>query len=140
MGLRDLLRKKKSPETDAGLVGGLTDTDWEADLQSGPDFGQESQESAETEDSESPAWPGFSGFPGQAREEEEGAEEREVLSEEQGPEQKESVAASLDIFSMETGEDEEGNTLARQLPAVDIHDLLRECHEMLASLHEGISC
>lgn len=127
MGLRDLLRKKKSPETDAGLVGGLTDTDWEADLQSGPDFGQESQESADTEDSESPAWPGFSGFAGQATEEQEEEEP-------QKPEKEEGGAASLDIFSMETGEDEDINSLAKQLPAINIHDLLKECKEMVDCL------
>ncbi|MCL0035817.1 hypothetical protein M1N47_00075 [Dehalococcoidia bacterium] len=140
MGLRNLLGRKKSKETDAGLVGGLiTDTDWETNLKSGPDFGQESQESDEPQDSEesTPAWPGFSGSAGQAAE---GGEEQEEKDEPRGPEQGGSGASSLDIFFMETGKDDEAsNKLARQLPEVDIHDLLRECREMAACLRERIS-
>ena len=139
MGLRNLLGRKKSKDTDAGLVGGLTNTDWETNLKSGPDFGQESQESDEPQDSEesTPAWPGFSGSAGQAAE---GGEEQEEKDEPRGPEQGGSGASSLDIFFMETGKDDEAsNKLARQLPEVDIHDLLRECREMAACLRERIS-
>ncbi|HAZ31908.1 MAG TPA: hypothetical protein DCY61_04340 [Dehalococcoidia bacterium] len=138
MGLRDLLGRKKSKETDAGLVGGLTDTDWETNLVTGPDFGQESDEPQDSQE-RSPAWPGFSGSAGQAAEGGEGREEQEEKDEPRGPEQGESGASSLDIFTMETGEKEDAsNKLARQLPAVDIRDLLRECQEMVATLRRQI--
>ncbi len=42
---------------------------------------------------------------------------------------------NLDIFTQETSGDE-GNSLAKQLPEVDIHDLLRECHEIADLLQE----
>lgn len=42
---------------------------------------------------------------------------------------------NLDIFTQETSGDEE-NSLAKLLPEVDIHDLLRECHEIADLLHE----
>ncbi len=44
------------------------------------------------------------------------------------------MVSSLDIFTAETGEDTEGNKLAAQLPAVDIHDLMRECREIASAL------
>ncbi|MBT4512734.1 MAG: hypothetical protein HOC20_11060 [Chloroflexi bacterium] len=45
--------------------------------------------------------------------------------------------SGLDIFSQETGSDDEGNKLADQLPEVDIHGLLRECKEIAAELAAG---
>ena len=48
-----------------------------------------------------------------------------------------SALSGLDIFTQETGSDDEGNKLADQLPEVDIHDLLRECKEIAAQLAEG---
>lgn len=127
MGLKNLLGKKKSKEADAGLVGGLTDTNWETNLHTSPNFSEELQEVDESEESEAPAWPGFSGSAGQATEEQEEEEP-------QKPEKEEGGAASLDIFSMETGEDEDINSLAKQLPAINIHDLLKECKEMVDCL------
>jgi hypothetical protein len=134
MGLRDMLRGKKSAKADAELVGGLTDTDWETNLQSGLAFGQEPDEHQDDEET-SPVWPASSGSAEQDEEEGEGQDEGEEENEQQGSEKKDSGPSSLDIFTMETGEDEgEGIKLARQLPAVDIHDLLRECQEIAATL------
>lgn len=43
--------------------------------------------------------------------------------------------ANLDIFTQETSGDE-GNSLAKLLPEVDINDLLRECHEIADLLRQ----
>jgi len=44
--------------------------------------------------------------------------------------------SGLDLFTDETADEAEENTLAAELPEVDIQDLLSECKEMAAQLAE----
>ena len=121
MGLRDKLKKKTEDVEKPEEIGGIL-----ADKSLSEIVGAAEQggiTTPETEDTGDPFSQGFPNFDPQP-------------ADEPFAEKKEDALSALDIFGDEVAEDDEGLNLARQLPDVDIHELLRECQEIAAQFKE----
>jgi len=129
MGLRDRLKRKsgKKEDDDIDDLGGLTltDTSLETTEVEGSDSEEESDLAMGDLD-RSLTGPGI--------EESLSSEDKASEGDKDG-----NVLAGLDIFTSEELEEDDEHKLADRLPQVDIHELSRECREVVAQLEEGAS-
>ena len=122
MGLRDKLKKKSEKAEKPEEIGGLNLSDMSLSERMGHSE-TEGIDTQDTEDANAPFAQGFPEFTPQPETEPAAAKKDDVLS-------------SLDIFGDEVAEEDEGLNLAKQLPEVDIQDLLRECQDIAAQFKE----
>ena len=129
MGLKDKMKKKRTDEDSDDEIGDFTDQ--EGFALAGENEEAEDDEVPESTDEET--------------EDDDDEEDEDVTPEAEAepevsaevPKEDGGVLSSLDLFSQETVE-EEGNLLAKQLPELDINDVLEECREVLRLLNEGL--
>lgn len=114
-----MLKKKEIEKEKPETIGGLTDS---GEMSAKPVTSEQKSEAPQKTAQPPPPPPSTSTL-GEAKKSEEGG----------------SALSGMDIFTQETGGEDEGNKLAEQLPEVDIQDLLQECEDVNAELASNMT-